>query len=246
VLYASEEDLPITEVLFHDNEEDGSRLEFRLIHKGSLHSAQSSKRVAEKHRLRKVFHGQLRELWKREPTLNRQLTQKYVPFDSWRHNVFPGTFTIGPEPTHMMVPSDDPGGRYYADIIADNHSQYGFRFIPLVRRKNEFTCALDILFMRRGNPGDIIVSGDIDNRVKTLIDGLRMPRDCSEVDGPPGQDENPFFCLLEDDSLITSLKVTTDRLLTPKDDEEGKSNVEIIVHVTVIDPSALLGRSGLS
>jgi hypothetical protein len=27
-------------------------------------------------------------------------------------------------------------------------------------------------------------------------------------------DEDPFFCLLEDDSLITEVNITTDRLLT--------------------------------
>ena len=30
----------------------------------------------------------------------------------------------------------------------------------------------------------------------------------------PNQDENPFFCVLEDDSLITKVSVKTDRLLT--------------------------------
>jgi hypothetical protein len=30
------------------------------------------------------------------------------------------------------------------------------------------------------------------------------------------EDESPFFCLLEDDSLITSLSVTADRLLMPQ------------------------------
>lgn len=31
----------------------------------------------------------------------------------------------------------------------------------------------------------------------------------------PKPDEDPFFCLLEDDSLITRLAVETDRLLEP-------------------------------
>lgn len=247
MIYASEE-LPKTEVLFHDGEEDGLKLEFRLTYRGSLHSAQSQSRVAEKHRIRKHFHRQLANLWEKEPILKRQLTDWFVPWKSYaeRFAVTPQCFTVGITPEYMLVSQDYAGARHYSDMIADNYSRCKFRFIPLVRRKNDFTCDLDILFMRRGSPGDLIVSGDIDNRVKTLIDGLRVPRECAEVDGIPDQDEDPFFCLLEDDSLITSLKITTDRLLTPIADDEGKSAVELIVHVTVIDPSALLGKSGLS
>jgi len=59
--------------------------------------------------------------------------------------------------------------------------------------------------------------GDIDNRLKVLFDGLRVPENSSEVAGAvKSPDEDPyFFCLLEDDALITDVAVTTDTLLTP-------------------------------
>lgn len=51
--------------------------------------------------------------------------------------------------------------------------------------------------------------GDIDNRLKTLFDALRLPNQTNELVGydNPAPDENPFFCLLEDDSLITHVSV---------------------------------------
>jgi hypothetical protein len=45
----------------------------------------------------------------------------------------------------------------------------------------------------------------------------------------PGPTETPLYCLLEDDSLITALAVTTDRLLVP---HENPAHVLVIIHVT--------------
>jgi len=71
--------------------------------------------------------------------------------------------------------------------------------------------------------------GDIDNRIKVLFDGLRVPKYDSELKNlAPEEGENPLFCLLEDDdSLITSIKITTDRLLTPIADEEAIHDVAL-------------------
>ena len=54
--------------------------------------------------------------------------------------------------------------------------------------------------------------GDIDGRIKTLFDALRMPSEEEEkVGGTPTA--NPLYCLLESDSLISDLSVRTARLL---------------------------------
>jgi hypothetical protein len=113
--------------------------------------------------------------------------------------------------------------------------------VPLVNQESDFTCSLQILFLRRGHPGDLIASGgDIDNRIKVLLDGLTLPDVTSDLDGLPiDADENPFFCLLEDDKLITSISVTTDRLLTPLKGNEKIHDVSLIIHVTVVNPRAL-------
>jgi len=72
-----------------------------------------------------------------------------------------------------------------------------------------------------------------------------MPETMSNIDGPPQDDEDPFFCLLEDDSLVTSIAVTTDRLLTPMEASEKIHDVHLIIHVQVVDPSALFAGDRL-
>jgi len=105
-----------------------------------------------------------------------------------------------------------------------------FEFLPLVSKRLELMATLDILMLRPEPPGQILSQGgDIDNRLKTLLDALQMPR--AEQISPTDQpkvDEVPFYCLLEDDHLITSLRVTTDRLL---DCPVGGTEVLLIIHV---------------
>jgi hypothetical protein len=67
--------------------------------------------------------------------------------------------------------------------------------------------------LRPANPGDLFPGGDLDNRIKTLLDALQMPRldEISSVNLAPRNDEEPFFCFLQDDALVTGLTVNTDR-----------------------------------
>jgi len=62
--------------------------------------------------------------------------------------------------------------------------------------------------------------GDIDNRVKTILDALRVPAEPNAVPqgDAPRPDEVPFYCVLEDDKLVTALSVQTERLLEPSVD----------------------------
>jgi hypothetical protein len=46
----------------------------------------------------------------------------------------------------------------------------------------------------------------------------------------PSADENPFCCLREDDQLVTSVSVATDRWLDPNADEK---HVCVMIHVNV-------------
>src|SRR5207253_1321237 len=87
----------------------------------------------------------------------------------------------------------EPGQRALVQQHADDYARCGFRFVPLVT--TDAACALDILIMRREEPYQLFTpSGDIDGRVKTLLDGLRMPQQCSEVEGKsPAADEDPFL-----------------------------------------------------
>jgi hypothetical protein len=74
-------------------------------------------------------------------------------------------------------------------------------------------------------PGSVISAGDLDNRIKTLIDCLKIPRSKNELpaDVSPLADEDPFFVLLEDDNQVTGLKVETDMLLDPIEQGQDSS-----------------------
>jgi hypothetical protein len=90
---------------------------------------------------------------------------------------------------------------------------------------------LTVTFLRPGPPGELVSQGgDLDNRIKTLVDALKIPEDTNTLpDGAsPAADEDPLFCLLEDDSLITSLAIKSDRLLEP---DTHSAAVVLLIHV---------------
>ncbi len=63
---------------------------------------------------------------------------------------------------------------------------------------------------------------------------------------PIEQDEDPFYCLLEDNKLVTSISVITDRLVLPLKSEDEINNVTLVIHVTVVNPTALFAGGGVS
>jgi hypothetical protein len=137
---------------------------------------------------------------------------------------------------HPRLHSFDPVG----DIrngLAQNYERCGVEFVPLITEKWKLVCELDIFLLRPGHPGKVIShAGDLDNQIKVLLDALRLPANKSEMPIPPGA-SNPsrIYCLLEDDKLITSIKVTTDQLLVSKSSQPSEACVTIRVKVKTID-----------
>ena len=121
------------------------------------------------------------------------------------------------------------GGRW--PITADRGD---FTFFALVREKLNLVCDLDIQFLRRENPGNLVSGGgDLDNRLKVLFDALRVPQDDNEVRGFAASETRILLCLVEDDRLITGFRVTTDRLLEPATSEAEENHVRLIINVEV-------------
>jgi len=118
-----------------------------------------------------------------------------------------------------------------------------FHFAPLVTTRLKLISELNIVLLRPEEPGRIITSGDIDNRLKTLFDALRCPKDESEIppNETPTSQETPFFCLLQDDALITSVNVMCDRLLCYSD----PSDVFLLIHVKVKPTEVIWGNMGI-
>lgn len=110
-----------------------------------------------------------------------------------------------------------------------------FLCMALVREKLKLVCDLDILFLRRENPGQLISGGgDLDNRIKVLFDALRIPQDDNELRGlEPADKTKVLLCLTEDDKLITGFRVVADRLLEPAVSESEQNNVRLIINVEV-------------
>jgi hypothetical protein len=110
---------------------------------------------------------------------------------------------------------------------------FGYKFIPLITENLFLRCSLDILFLRPEERRFLMNSGDLDAKVKTVFDALRVPDDLKECGGSgPQEDESPFFCLLRDDKLISEIKVTSDELLTlPKERSMNPNDAFLVIHV---------------
>jgi hypothetical protein len=103
-------------------------------------------------------------------------------------------------------------------------------FVPLLNLAQDHACQLDITWFRRERAGDIVQSGgDLDNRLKNLLDGLSVPRNDNQV--PKNAAPERCYCLLEDDSMITKLAITTFQTLEPVVSGE-ETHVDLLIRVT--------------
>lgn len=198
-------------------------MQFRLTYEGILKSSQSSNPAKHKHDIRKHFHPQLKHLWNTHALLsNRRLG---VEYDRISDQAFQGAFGFG---------LGKGEGKTLKDVIAEHgdFSRNGHTFVPLLCKRFCLHCSLDILLLRNG-PLAAIQNGDLDNRTKTLVDALRMPRlgELKPAHEKPTNGETPFFCLLEDDSFITSLAVENDTLLLP--DKDDKNYAKVVINVNI-------------
>jgi hypothetical protein len=130
--------------------------------------------------------------------------------------------------------------------LADEHQIPPWKFVPLVTTELQMLCSLDFLLLRRDHPGDSVWSGDMDNRVKTLIDALEVPDKQSgygtEIGVEPGY--NPMFCLLQSDKLVTAMSVETGKLLDAPDGAD-QSWAEVQIHVKLKPENVTLLNLGL-
>jgi hypothetical protein len=137
----------------------------------------------------------------------------------------------------------------FPTMMYEIFTREGFRWLPIVTEKNGLICKLDILMLRAGRPGKVM--HDVDNRLKTLFDALRMPSGRSELGAGttkgqvgPASDEDPFYVLLEDDKFITHMAVTTDMLLDPVPGVSPDTAVRLVLNVTVRPYMAYLENLG--
>lgn len=171
----------------------------------------------DKHQIRAAMHWQLKQLWN-YPPLNGQIDLKQELLESWN---------IKPTP-----------------VVSKEHKQ--FQFAPVFRKEQSVLVELEILLLRAEPPGSVIVSrGDLDNRLKTLFDALRVPSNGSELpsEAAPAEGQTPFLCLLEDDAQIVKINVETDVLLEPV---TSQMEVQLFVRVRTRLSKVTYGNLGLA
>ena len=162
---------------------------FRLLYEGPI-APRKRANLSDIHGIRKAFAPQIRELWQHLPL--RSETEKLL-----RHQ--------------HEIPANQIG------ILEMRGTTI---FAPLVTKRLDLMCELDITFLRRQPPGQLIgEGGDIDNRIKTLLDALSMPPMAQQKHFEDSTSNEITHCLLQDDSLVTKLTVETDRLLRPTKEE---------------------------
>ena len=110
----------------------------------------------------------------------------------------------------------------------------GRTFFPLVRESLALKCGLRILFLRKEPPGRIYQGGDIDNRLKTLFDALSIPKPEQIV--PDKSIDDPIYCLLQDDALISQIDVDTRQLLSRPNGSKHDVHLVIEVDIRVTNP----------
>jgi hypothetical protein len=203
-------------------------MEFHLVYAGNLlkSSKPGSLRVWEKHQIRRYLHFQLKRLWETHPLLKFYTQQSHV-------------VDLGSVKTHQRH------GHTQIDSLASTFEGY----IPLVIKDFGMVCELEILFLRAEPAGNVLQrggagGGDIDNRMKTLFDALSVPqRGQVRLKAEDTPDPSPMYVLLEDDSLITSIKINADRFLAAAEGADPADAAEacviIAVNVKAVNPTLL-------
>ena len=160
---------------------------------------------SHKWEIRRALHPQLQRLWQERPLKDAA--------------------------TRLLAHPAPPG---QVSVIVEKG---GLRFAPLVTQRLDLYAELSVLLFRQQPRGTLITDGgDIDNRLKTLLDGLRVPRGALEgrADLPTEPDPQPFFCLLEDDSLVSKVTVESEQLLRPAKPDEVVAIISVHVKKTML------------
>ncbi len=216
-------------------------MRFTLIYDGPLPAPTSHNgRCDDKHRIRTAFHKQLAELWSEREPLQRawNFYRKFGP-EALKEEVHPYTMNTDQKLPPWMQEAQRFTRVMQADYLRKAHGiliempRGPFKFVPLATKAFDLVCELDILFLRAEPPGRLFTNnaGDLDNRIKVLLDALRVPAP-NELPptAAPSDSQTPFFCLMEDDKLVTAIRLESERLL---DEPEESNRVHLVVHVTM-------------
>jgi hypothetical protein len=111
----------------------------------------------------------------------------------------------------------------------------GIDWNPIITSNLKLLAELEIQLLHPEITG--VAHSDIDNRVKTLLDGLRSPQNEHEVGDNTPSDIGPIYTLLDDDHLVTKVSINTSHLLCDSIFKDHKSinenNIFLMIDVNV-------------
>ena len=163
-------------------------------------------------------------LWETHAALKRLRSTARVP----KHSDYAIFGSGDVTPFGSGVHSSSPLPPNYVDLCEPISQKSSH--VPLVRRSLDLNCSLDILFLRHEDPGNLVLQGgDVDGRIKTLLDALTMPK--PDVERRLPSKHPTLYTLLESDALVAGLNVSTDRLLVSP--TNGINEVHLVIEVKV-------------
>jgi hypothetical protein len=204
-------------------------MRFHLVYGGPLAATGNKSKPAEAKRIRDVLSPQLANLWSTHHALQMLKNSALV--------MSPGQAGL----SMPLSPFDDGKRVQLARGLAPQNFvdlcepvAYGDKkYMPLVRKSLDLNCGISVLFLRQGDPGSLVnQGGDLDNRIKTLLDALKMPD--RETHDSYASTLDMTYCLMESDSLASDLNVKTDRLLFPQTQYPNEVHLVIEVDVQVL------------
>lgn len=206
-------------------------MKFTLAFDDDLPATGNKCKPSEVARIRHLFHDQLYDLWDSHIILRELARKARVP---QIHKFVEKTKTIDYSSFKLPeykepIPPLEPG---QIDLCAPIRNGTSVAYRPLIRESLAVACALDVLFLRQEDPGSLVLQGgDIDGRMKTLFDALRMPSKEEEAAAGLTPPADPLECLLESDTLISDLSIKTGRLLGAR--TRKVHAVRLVIDVTV-------------
>jgi len=196
-------------------------MRFRLYFEGPLYSdngGTGSNKLEARVDLFCKFDKQLQKLWE---------TNQYLKTGK----------TSGPE-LDGYVETNLP------QFQAENTIVDGKTFQPLARKNLHLNCRLSFLVMRQDKTSGFFTKGDIDNKVKFLVDCLRVPSAEQLKKGDWNRLPNPCHVVLEDDNMITQINVESDQLLDNGTANQGLDRSVVIIDVELKPYELHLGNIG--
>jgi hypothetical protein len=153
-------------------------MKFTLTYEGSLPSSGSKPKNEAEWDIRKKLHPQLEDLCDSHPALRAVEADRLFPKRGGA--MFAQVHHQHPGPLQIVTWTNEPGPYERLDLC-EPIKKHGAWFRPLVRESYALHCGLKILFLRKEIPGKIYQGGDIDGRIKTMLDALAMPQHAEQV-----------------------------------------------------------------